>query len=594
MTPMIKALSPNEGWITGSETITVIGENFFHGLQVVFGNTAVWSELLTPHALRVQTPPHHMPGIVDVTMAFKNKIFCKNNPGRFAYISITDPTIDYGFQRLCKIIPRHPGDPERLPREIILKRAADLAEALYTMPARNAAFGSGLFNSTPEFGSMEERGRSETLLSRSSSPKPVGLTRLSQNSNLVSASSMSNFLALSYHSGMACSHSYDNIDQMNMSQDPMMRDVRSSHAPYVFEHKNLESNTTCTQLLRSIPSSTSGIHDETIGVRPNSLSSADSSGMDSVQSDPAGTGNSQNSNCGSPLLSSTIRKPNIFRTRLSDNQVTEFFPSMRHSLKRTRCEWTNNERAHNSCGTVGKSQLLTLCENEEVELGEPDRTCADNVHQPEHNTPIASSKNANEPYSEETHRVNDRCLPTTQDQFTRPCSVETTPGSRILKRNVQIGNSQSVAVNSPNEANNLQEQVKSGMKLPRVTQQLTTLLPANTVCDRSPVAFLSMASSNMETANHPPVVAQPSSSKQPNMNENWPSSYSDTGMPSSVTASALYSLQEFSKNGIPQTAVCDSVFASVTSDSSATILKSNTSVSSKQKWEPFEVDRTQT
>lgn len=49
---------------------------------------------------------------------------------------MTDPTIEYGFQRLCKIIPRHPGDPERLPREIILKRAADLAEALYTMPNR--------------------------------------------------------------------------------------------------------------------------------------------------------------------------------------------------------------------------------------------------------------------------------------------------------------------------------------------------------------------------------------------------------------------------------------------------------------------------
>ncbi|VEL17171.1 unnamed protein product [Protopolystoma xenopodis] len=59
---------------------------------------------------------------------------------------MTDPTIEYGFQRLCKIIPRHPGDPERLPREIILKRAADLAEALYTMPGRtgNASLlGSG-------------------------------------------------------------------------------------------------------------------------------------------------------------------------------------------------------------------------------------------------------------------------------------------------------------------------------------------------------------------------------------------------------------------------------------------------------------------
>ncbi|XP_035825982.1 transcription factor collier [Aplysia californica] len=48
--------------------------------------------------------------------------------------ALTEPTIDYGFQRLMKLVPRHPGDPERLPKEIILKRAADLAEALYSMP----------------------------------------------------------------------------------------------------------------------------------------------------------------------------------------------------------------------------------------------------------------------------------------------------------------------------------------------------------------------------------------------------------------------------------------------------------------------------
>lgn len=50
---------------------------------------------------------------------------------------MNEPTIDYGFQRLQKLIPRHPGDPEKLPKEIILKRAADLAEALYSMPRNN-------------------------------------------------------------------------------------------------------------------------------------------------------------------------------------------------------------------------------------------------------------------------------------------------------------------------------------------------------------------------------------------------------------------------------------------------------------------------
>ncbi|KAM6952918.1 transcription factor COE3-like [Lycodopsis pacificus] len=50
---------------------------------------------------------------------------------------LNEPTIDYGFQRLQKVIPRHPGDPERLPKEVLLKRAADLVEALYGMPHNN-------------------------------------------------------------------------------------------------------------------------------------------------------------------------------------------------------------------------------------------------------------------------------------------------------------------------------------------------------------------------------------------------------------------------------------------------------------------------
>ena len=52
-----------------------------------------------------------------------------------------EPSIDYGFSRLSKLVPRHPGDPERLPKEVVLKRAADLAEALYAMP-RGAGLGS--------------------------------------------------------------------------------------------------------------------------------------------------------------------------------------------------------------------------------------------------------------------------------------------------------------------------------------------------------------------------------------------------------------------------------------------------------------------
>ncbi|XP_049725482.1 transcription factor COE4 isoform X3 [Elephas maximus indicus] len=136
-TPCIKAISPGEGWTTGGATVIVIGDNFFDGLQVVFGNVLVWSELITPHAIRVQTPPRHIPGVVEVTLSYKSKQFCKGAPGRFVYTALNEPTIDYGFQRLQKVIPRHPGDPERLPKEVLLKRAADLAEALYGVPSGN-------------------------------------------------------------------------------------------------------------------------------------------------------------------------------------------------------------------------------------------------------------------------------------------------------------------------------------------------------------------------------------------------------------------------------------------------------------------------
>lgn len=57
------------------------------------------------------------------------------NIGLFA--AMTEPTIENGFQRLQKLIPRHPGDPDRLPKEVILKRAADLAEMVWNMPRTN-------------------------------------------------------------------------------------------------------------------------------------------------------------------------------------------------------------------------------------------------------------------------------------------------------------------------------------------------------------------------------------------------------------------------------------------------------------------------
>ncbi|OQV17061.1 Transcription factor COE3 [Hypsibius exemplaris] len=127
-TPCIKAISPNEGWTTGNSTCVIIGDNFFEGLQVVFGSMVVWSELITSHAIRVQTPPRQVAGVVEVTLSYKSKQFCKGAPGRFVYVAMNSPDIDTGFARLEKCVHRQPGDPNRLHKDVILKRAAELVE----------------------------------------------------------------------------------------------------------------------------------------------------------------------------------------------------------------------------------------------------------------------------------------------------------------------------------------------------------------------------------------------------------------------------------------------------------------------------------
>ena len=43
--PVIKAISPSEGCITGGSSIIIVGEGFFDGVQVVFGNNVVYAEV---------------------------------------------------------------------------------------------------------------------------------------------------------------------------------------------------------------------------------------------------------------------------------------------------------------------------------------------------------------------------------------------------------------------------------------------------------------------------------------------------------------------------------------------------------------------
>ncbi|OAF70041.1 Transcription factor COE2 [Intoshia linei] len=129
--PNIKTISPTEGWMNGGTEVIVIGENFFDGIQVAFGTDIVWAEVLSEHAVKVLSPPTTTSGYVQLTLLYKSKPFYKISSVRFRYNNVNEPTIDVAFQRLIHLIPRFPGDPIVLPKEIVLKRAGDIIESQF-------------------------------------------------------------------------------------------------------------------------------------------------------------------------------------------------------------------------------------------------------------------------------------------------------------------------------------------------------------------------------------------------------------------------------------------------------------------------------
>ena len=83
--PCIKALSIAEGWVQGNQQVIVIGENFFPGLEVYFGNVPAYSEHITHAAMKVTTPPRGIPGVVDVTLQYKGRPLSQGQSLRFLY-----------------------------------------------------------------------------------------------------------------------------------------------------------------------------------------------------------------------------------------------------------------------------------------------------------------------------------------------------------------------------------------------------------------------------------------------------------------------------------------------------------------------------
>ncbi|TRY64535.1 hypothetical protein DNTS_022656 [Danionella cerebrum] len=255
--PCIKAISPSEGWTTGGATIIIIGDNFFDGLQVIFGTMLVWSELITPHAIRVQTPPRHIPGVVEVTLSYKSKQFCKGTPGRFIYTALNEPTIDYGFQRLQKVIPRHPGDPERLPKEIILKRAADIAEALYNVP-RNHNQLTSLTNSSVHASMMGVNSFTGHLSLNVSESPQGGNQGFSRNTGSVSPHGYvpsSTPQQSSYNTESSSINGYGNSGMTNLTGSPSFLNGSAANSPYAI----VPSSPTMASSIPSNCSSSSGI-----------------------------------------------------------------------------------------------------------------------------------------------------------------------------------------------------------------------------------------------------------------------------------------------------------------------------------------------
>lgn len=128
--PYIISVYPNEGWMSGGTKVCIVGMNFFEGIEVVFGTLPANCEVLSPNAIAVKVPQSPRTGEVDITLIFKGSQFCITNPGKFLYISPDDHTFDHNFSRLERLL-RKQDDPEDVPKDILLKRAADTLEEYY-------------------------------------------------------------------------------------------------------------------------------------------------------------------------------------------------------------------------------------------------------------------------------------------------------------------------------------------------------------------------------------------------------------------------------------------------------------------------------
>ena len=132
-TPSISAVEPSEGWIKGGTEVIILGDNFFDGLQVLFGNYCVSAEIITENALKVIAPAQHHPGSVSVHLLYG--MYCYNSVGQYNYLTSLPTNFDNELFRLLKLFPHIARNRRNLSKQELLLQVLDSSiELLHSHP----------------------------------------------------------------------------------------------------------------------------------------------------------------------------------------------------------------------------------------------------------------------------------------------------------------------------------------------------------------------------------------------------------------------------------------------------------------------------
>ncbi|KAF1744463.1 hypothetical protein MXB_523 [Myxobolus squamalis] len=124
--PMIHQIIPKEGKLSGCDEIAIVGESFFEGIQVAFGNQIAYKT-------EVITPPCNGSLAVEIKCVHGCRILFRGIAPQFRYnTELYDNQIDFFIERLWALLPKQAADIEKPTRDIILRRTIEVFEYLYT------------------------------------------------------------------------------------------------------------------------------------------------------------------------------------------------------------------------------------------------------------------------------------------------------------------------------------------------------------------------------------------------------------------------------------------------------------------------------